>query len=50
MSPAAQFLDMVWGDKQPELWLLLWQKSDKRSFWFDGLEAAAEFASGKVDL
>ena len=44
MTPRA-FLDLLWGCKPEELYILLWTLQDKRSHWFQDVAEAAEFAA-----
>ena len=50
MTATRQFLDALWGFKGQQDWLLLWEKNGKRSHWFVDLDAASDFAAGRVDL
>ena len=50
MTATRQFLDALWGFKGQQDWLLLWEKNGKRSHWFVDLDAASDFAEGRVDL
>jgi len=43
MNPGA-FLDLLWGHKPEDLFLLLWTLPEKRSHWFRELDRAADFA------
>lgn len=36
-----EFLDLLWADKPSDLYLLIWTLEDKRSRWFQSVEAAA---------
>ena len=45
-----KFLDCLFGEKKPTDYVLLWEKSIKKSHWFTDLEEAEEFAHGKPDI
>jgi hypothetical protein len=42
MTPL-EFLNLLWRGKPDALFLLLWLRDGKKSHWFRGIEAAAEF-------
>jgi hypothetical protein len=44
MTPRA-FLNLLWGAKPNEHYILLWTLQDKRSHWFQDVAEAADFAS-----
>lgn len=49
MTVTLDFLREVYGSKKLNGWLLVWQLRSKLSNWFQSIESAAEFASGRDD-
>lgn len=49
MTPRA-FLDLLWRYKPEEQYILIWTLQDKRSHWFQSIDAAGQFAAAVTGM
>lgn len=43
-----EFLETLWGNKDEETYILIWTGQDKRSRWFQEVDAAAEYVGSEA--